>query len=210
MFLSHRYSLFAFLLFSLSSTSRSATNTSFAHCTHARTHACTQLSWFNFIHIDDIIHLILYFTRIDEILLEHLNSFCTWNAKKLEEWEEFFYSILIIQRCFLIRSLQTIEFWNRWFLMIWASSSTIQWKWTRWKISWFFSYIFVHHSRLRSRQAWRRANCMFRSNCNIMYIEFWSCNEWDSESFSNKMHSSRSQFAHVKTNYRKFFEIYLK
>ncbi len=38
-FLSHRYSLFAFLLFSLFSTSRSATNTLFAHCMHACTHA---------------------------------------------------------------------------------------------------------------------------------------------------------------------------
>ena len=173
-------------------------------------HARTQLSWFNFTHIDDIIYLILYFIQIDEILLEHLNSFCTWNAKKLEEWKEFFYSILIIQWCFLIRSLQTIEFWNRWFLMIWALSSMIRWKWTWWKISRFFLYIFVHHSRLRSHQAWWRANCMFRSNCNIMYIESWSCDEWDSEFFSNKMHSSCSQFTHAKTNYHKFLEIYLE
>ncbi len=38
-FLSHRYFLFAFLLFLLSSTFQSATNTLFAHCTHARMHS---------------------------------------------------------------------------------------------------------------------------------------------------------------------------
>ncbi len=173
-------------------------------------HARTQLSWFNFTHINDIIHLILYLIWINEILLEHLNSFCTWNVKKLEEWEEFFYLILIIQQCFFIRSLQIIEFWNRWFLMIWASLSMIRWKWTQWKISRFFLYIFVHHSHLRSHQVQWRANCMFRFNCDIMYIKFRSCDEWDSEFFSNKMHSSRSQFVYVKINYRKFFEIYLE
>jgi len=43
---------------------------SFAHCTrtclynytHPRTHARTQLSWFNSTHIDGIIRLILYLT----------------------------------------------------------------------------------------------------------------------------------------------------
>jgi hypothetical protein len=123
------------------------------------------------------------------------------NEKNSSTW--FWIDVLkIAQRCFFIRSLQTIEIWDRWFLMIWASSSTTWWKWTRCKISRFFSYIFVHHSRLQSHQARWRANCMFRSNCDSIYIESRSCDKLDSEFFSNKIRSSHSHFACAKIIYR--------
>ncbi len=97
--LTHRFfhiaTLFSLFFFSRSLVLLDQQRTRCLH-TACMQHTCTQLSWFNFTHINDIIHLILYFTWIDEILLEHFNSFCTWNVKKLKEWKEFFYSILII------------------------------------------------------------------------------------------------------------------